>query len=73
MRAARSLRSVTREGETDAADLFVDCSGFAGLLIEKALHTPYVSFAENLFNDAAVALPTPIEETHSVARRYRPP
>jgi len=52
----------TREGETYAADLFVDCSGFAGLLIEKALHTPWVSFAENLFNDAAVALPTPIDE-----------
>src|ERR1700751_2405717 len=53
----------TREGETIAADLFVDCSGFAGLLIEKALHTPYVSFASNLFNDAAVALPTPIGES----------
>jgi 2-polyprenyl-6-methoxyphenol hydroxylase-like FAD-dependent oxidoreductase len=52
----------TREGDTHAADLFVDCSGFAGLLIEKTLHTPYVSFAENLFNDAAVALPTPMEE-----------
>src|SRR5215469_16672645 len=52
----------TREGDTHAADLFVDCSGFAGLLIEKALHTPYVSFAGNLFNDAAVALPTPMEE-----------
>jgi hypothetical protein len=58
-----SIASVsTREGETIAADLFVDCSGFAGLLIEKALHTPYVSFSSNLFNDAAVALPTPIEE-----------
>ena len=44
------------EGERYAADVFVDCTGFAGLLIEKALHTPYVSFAENLFNDAAVAL-----------------
>lgn len=57
-----SIASVsTREGETIAADLFVDCSGFAGLLIEKELHTPYVSFANNLFNDAAVALPSPIE------------
>jgi 2-polyprenyl-6-methoxyphenol hydroxylase-like FAD-dependent oxidoreductase len=57
-----SIASVsTREGDTIAADLFVDCSGFAGLLIEKALHTPYVSFANNLFNDAAVALPSPIE------------
>jgi 2-polyprenyl-6-methoxyphenol hydroxylase-like FAD-dependent oxidoreductase len=51
----------TKEGERIAADLFVDCSGFAGLLIEKALHTPFVSFSENLFNDAAVALPTTIE------------
>src|SRR5262245_28162186 len=51
----------TREGESIRADLFVDCTGFAGLLIEKALHTPFVSFASNLFNDAAVALPSPID------------
>lgn len=59
-----SIASVaTKEGETIAADLFVDCSGFAGLLIEKALHTPYVSFGENLFNDAAVAMPSPLPES----------
>jgi len=51
----------TKEGETIVADLFVDCTGFAGLLIDKALKTPFVSFANNLFNDAAVALPTPID------------
>ena len=50
----------TKEGETIAADFFVDCTGFAGLLIDKALKTPYVSFSNNLFNDAAVAIPTPI-------------
>jgi tryptophan 6-halogenase len=50
----------TQDGETIAADLFVDCTGFAGLLIDKALKTPFVSFANNLFNDAAVALPSPI-------------
>ncbi|HEU0200622.1 MAG TPA: tryptophan halogenase family protein [Burkholderiaceae bacterium] len=50
----------TREGETIAADFFVDCTGFAGVLIQKALGTPFVSFAENLFNDAAVALPSPM-------------
>jgi 2-polyprenyl-6-methoxyphenol hydroxylase-like FAD-dependent oxidoreductase len=53
----------TREGESYAADLFVDCSGFASLLIEKALRTPWVSFTENLFNDAAVALPTAMDES----------
>jgi hypothetical protein len=65
----------TREGETIAADLFVDCSGFAGLLIDKALHTPYVSYANNLFNDAAVAMPSPIDgaipcETVSTAMKH---
>ncbi len=52
---------VTDDGETIAADFFVDCTGFAGLLIEKTLKTPYVSFSNNLFNDAAVAMPTPID------------
>lgn len=65
----------TREGETIAADFFVDCSGFAGLLIDKALHTPYISFASNLFNDAAVALPSPLadsipSETVSIAMQH---
>ena len=47
--------------ETLAADVFVDCSGFAALLIGNALQTPFVSYAENLFNDAAIALPTPLD------------
>ena len=53
----------TQEGTTLGADLFVDCTGFAGLLINQALKTPFVSFSENLFNDAAVAMPTPIGDT----------
>src|SRR3984957_6139408 len=53
----------TKDGMTIGADLFIDCTGFAGLLINQALKTPFVSFAENLFNDAAVAMPTPIGDT----------
>jgi hypothetical protein len=53
----------TREGPAIGGDLFVDCSGFAGLLITQALKTPFNSFAENLFNDAAIAMPTPIGDT----------
>jgi len=57
------------------ADFFVDCSGFASLLIGKALQTPFVPFAENLFNDAAVAMPTPLQgpiasQTVSTALRH---
>lgn len=37
---------------------FVDCSGFTGAIVQRALGEPFVSFADNLFNDRAVALPT---------------
>ncbi len=64
LRADGGIAAVhTAEGESITADLFVDCTGFAGLLIEKAMKTPFVSFASNLFNDAAVALPSPISES----------
>ena len=49
-----------RDGEPEAADFFVDCTGFASLLCQKALGTPFIGFDDNLFNDAAVAMPTPI-------------
>ena len=52
----------TGEGDSISADFFVDCTGFAGMLIQKTLGTPFVSYAENLFNDAAVAMPTPLGE-----------
>jgi hypothetical protein len=71
------IRAVELEGgDTLAADFFVDCTGFASLLIGKALRTPYVSFAQNLFNDAAIAMPTPspegalLSQTVSTAMRH---
>jgi tryptophan 6-halogenase len=42
------------------ADFFVDCTGFSSLLIGKALQTPFHSYADNLFNDAAIAVPSPL-------------
>lgn len=39
-------------------DFFVDCSGFAAVLIQQELDVPFVSFAQNLFNDRAVAIPS---------------
>lgn len=51
---------VTQEGKSLTADLFIDCTGFAGLLIDKTLRTPFVSFSDNLFNDALVTLSSPI-------------
>ena len=45
-------------GERLAADLFVDASGFAAVIAERALGVPFLPFADNLFCDRAVAIPT---------------
>ncbi len=47
---------VGKSGEKYYADLFVDCSGFAGFLIEKTLQEPIVEFSDSLLTDRAVAL-----------------
>ncbi len=46
-------------GQKYAADLFIDCSGFAGFLIEKMLKEPIVSFEESLLTDRAIAINFP--------------
>lgn len=46
------------------ADLFIDCSGFQGLLINKTLQEPFVSYHDCLLNDRALAaqIPYPDDE-----------
>jgi tryptophan halogenase len=43
-----------RSGRTETADLYIDCTGFASLLLSKTLHEPYISFKPTLFCDRAV-------------------
>ena len=64
-----------RSGEHYSADLFIDCTGFSSLLLQEALSVPFTSFNNNLFNDAAVAIPTkamnPLpSETRATALKY---
>lgn len=58
------------EGETYEADLFIDCSGFAALLIEKALKEPLVSYANCLLTDSAVAINIPSDSEKEGIRPY---
>jgi len=40
-------------------DLFVDCTGFRGLLINQALNEPFISFSDSLLCDSAIAMQIP--------------
>ncbi|MFC3115725.1 tryptophan halogenase family protein [Cellvibrio fontiphilus] len=44
------------------ADFFIDCSGFQSLLLQGALKERFISFSDNLFNNAAVVMPSAIAE-----------
>ncbi|HKI01978.1 MAG TPA: tryptophan halogenase family protein [Thermoanaerobaculia bacterium] len=50
---------VTKEHGEIHGDLFVDCTGFRGLLINQALKEPFISFSESLLCDRAIALQVP--------------
>lgn len=41
-------------GQSEAADLYIDCSGFASLLLGKTLEEPFVSYKDTLFCDRAL-------------------
>jgi tryptophan 6-halogenase len=52
---------VTKEHGEIHGDLFVDCTGFRGLLLNRTLGEPFLSYQEMLPNDSAVALRVPVD------------
>ena len=70
------IDSVTlTDGQQIAGDLFIDCSGFASLLIERVLGVGYEAYGEFLPCDSAVALQTekagqPRPYTQAIAHEF---
>jgi tryptophan 6-halogenase len=55
-----SISHVVSKNSGDiSGDLFIDCTGFRGLLINKKLEEPFISFSESLLCDSAVAMQIP--------------
>jgi tryptophan 6-halogenase len=67
---------VVEGGDTLAGDIFIDASGFRSVIAQAALGAKFLPFAENLFNDRAVVMPTPADpigtnsQTKSTAMRH---
>lgn len=52
------------------ADLYIDCSGFKGALIESVMEEPFISFGDSLFCDKALAAPIPYKDKKTEMEPY---
>jgi flavin-dependent dehydrogenase len=61
-----SIKSINLERHPAVeADLYVDCTGFAALLLGGKLNVPFIKVDDVLFNDSALAMHVPYENADS--------
>jgi tryptophan halogenase len=60
----------TQAGRLIEGDLFVDCSGFRGLLINQAMEEPFVDMSDHLLCDSAVAARVPHDDARHGIEPY---
>jgi len=57
----------TKDGQIIEGDLFIDCSGSAGLLINKHFNIPFIKQEHVLFNNSALATQVPYTTQQDIA------
>ncbi|MEO3810558.1 tryptophan halogenase family protein [Sphaerisporangium sp. B11E5] len=60
----------TKQGRTLEGDLFLDCSGFRGLLINKLLAEPFIDMSDHLLCNSAVATAVPHDDDANGVEPY---
>ena len=60
----------TKSGRVIEGDFFVDCSGFRGLLINKAMAEPFIDMSDHLLCDSAVATAIPHDDAANGVEPY---
>lgn len=61
---------VTESGRILKGDLFIDCSGFRGALINKAMGEPFIDMSDLLLCDSAVATAVPNDDERDGIEPY---
>ncbi|MFT4551872.1 MAG: hypothetical protein ACI9S8_000493 [Chlamydiales bacterium] len=56
--------------EVYTADLYLDCSGFSSLLLEKTLDSEFIPYSKWLLCDSAVAMPTKYNDAKKECHPY---
>ncbi len=62
---------ITAKNGALTADIFIDCSGFAALLISKTLKVPFTSYKDSLFNDSAIAIQSHLDPNEPIPSQTR--
>ncbi|WP_438289713.1 tryptophan halogenase family protein [Streptomyces sp. HUAS TT7] len=60
----------TKSGRLLDGDLFIDCSGFRGLLINQAMGEPFLDMSDHLLCDSAVATAVPHDDAANGVEPY---
>lgn len=60
----------TKSGATYSGDLFIDCTGYRGLLINKAMQEPFLDMSDHLLCDSAVATQVPNDDERNGIEPY---